>query len=158
MHPDKQPSELPMGFFGFAPNPDYSLARIYVLIPQAEQCVKYYARVVGGYPTNDVRLMTRAANEVVNRLFRPEFKYSKAEVLLLDLRQPGEFTDDMFAASQLASAERMMGGLDEINTRWGRGALRTGSVPFNPEWAMRRELMSDSYTIRLDQLWEVKSL
>ncbi|MCF5429020.1 hypothetical protein GIV88_24000, partial [Pseudomonas syringae] len=71
-----------MGFFGFAPNPDYSLARIYVLIPQAEQCVKYYARVVGGYPANDVRLMTRAANEVVNRLFRPEFKYSKAEVLL----------------------------------------------------------------------------
>ncbi|KPB19156.1 Ultraviolet light resistance protein B [Pseudomonas syringae pv. syringae] len=102
--------------------------------------------------------MTRAANEAVNRLFRPEFKYSKAEVLLLDLRQPGEFTDDMFAASQLASAERMMGGLDEINTRCGRGALRTGSVPFNPEWAMRRELMSESYTIRLDQLWEVKSL
>nr|WP_232917355.1 DUF4113 domain-containing protein [Pseudomonas syringae] len=51
-----------------------------------------------------------------------------------------------------------MGGLDEINTRWGRGALRTGSVPFNLEWAMRRELMSESYTIRLDQLWEVKSL
>ncbi|MDU7998713.1 DNA polymerase V subunit UmuC, partial [Pseudomonas syringae pv. actinidiae] len=73
------------------------------------------------YPTNDVRLMTRAATEAVNRLFRPGFKYSKAEVLLLDLRQPGEFTDDMFAASQPASSEKVMGVLDEINTRWGRG-------------------------------------
>ena len=110
------------------------------------------------YPTNDVRLMTRAATEAVNRLFRPGFKYSKAEVLLLDLRQPGEFTDDMFAASQPASSEKVMGVLDEINTRWGRGTLRAGSVPSNPEWAMRRELMSQSYTTRLDQLWEVKSL
>ncbi|PPS23429.1 hypothetical protein BVY11_30060, partial [Pseudomonas amygdali pv. morsprunorum] len=112
----------------------------------------------GSYPTNDVRLMTKAATEAVNRLFRPGFKYSKAEVLLLDLRQPGEFTDDMFAASQPASSEKVMGVLDEINTRWGRGTLRAGSVPSNPEWAMRRELMSQSYTTRLDQLWEVKSV
>ncbi|MBV4455081.1 hypothetical protein KVG91_21080 [Pseudomonas sp. SWRI103] len=35
------------------------------------------------YPTNDVRLMTKAATEAVNRLFRAGFKYSKAEVLLM---------------------------------------------------------------------------
>ncbi|MDU8062239.1 DUF4113 domain-containing protein, partial [Pseudomonas syringae pv. actinidiae] len=60
--------------------------------------------------------------------------------------------------SQPASSEKVMVVLDEINTRWGRGTLRSGSVPSNPEWAMRRELMSQSYTTRLDQLWEVKSL
>lgn len=109
------------------------------------------------YPTNDVRLMTKAATEAVNRLFRPGFKYSKAEVLLLDLRQPGEFTDDLFAASQPVAAEKVMGVLDQINTRWGRGTLRTGSVPTNPEWAMQRNMMSQSYTTRLDQLWTVKS-
>ena len=38
------------------------------------------ARVELRYPTNDVRLMTKAATEAVNRLFRPGFKYSKAEV------------------------------------------------------------------------------
>nr|WP_241690344.1 DUF4113 domain-containing protein [Pseudomonas syringae] len=50
-----------------------------------------------------------------------------------------------------------MGVLDEINARWGRGTLRTGSVPTNPKWAMRRDLMSQSYTTRLDQLWSVRS-
>jgi len=108
------------------------------------------------YPTNDVRLMTKAATEAVNRLFRPGFKYSKAEVLLLDLRQPGEFTDDLFAEGQPVAAEKVMGVLDEINERWGRGTLRSGGVPAEPDWAMRREMMSGSFTTRLDQLWTVR--
>jgi len=109
------------------------------------------------YPTNDVRLMTKAATEAVNRLFRPGYKYSKAEVLLMDLRQPGEFTDDLFAQSQPAMADKVMGVLDEINSRWGKGVLRVASVPVAPGWAMRRELMSQSYTTRVDQLWTVKA-
>ena len=109
------------------------------------------------YPTNDVRLMTKAATEAVNRLFRPGFKYSKAEVLLMDLRQPGEFTDDLFTHSQPVTADKVMTVLDEINGRWGKGVLRVASVPVAPGWAMRRELMSQSYTTKVDQLWTVKA-
>lgn len=109
------------------------------------------------YPTNDVRLMTKAATEAVNRLFRPGFKYSKAEVLLMDLRQPGEFTDDLFAHSQPAAADKVMSVLDEINGRWGRGTLRAASVPTAPAWGMRRDLMSSSFTTKIDQLWTVKA-
>ncbi len=109
------------------------------------------------YPTNDVRLMTKAATEAVKRLYRSGFKYSKAEVLLMDLRQPGEFTDDLFAQSQPVVAEKVMTVLDEINGRWGRGTLRVASVPTAPEWAMRRDLMSQSFTTRLDQLWTVRA-
>ena len=102
-----------------------------------------------------MRLLTKAAVDAVELVFRPGFKYSKAEVLLLDLRQPGEFTDDLFAINQPAEASRVMAVLDEINGRWGRGTLRTASVPSHPEWAMRRDLMSQGYTTRLDQLWRV---
>jgi DNA polymerase V len=76
------------------------------------------------YPTNDMRLMTKAAIQALDRLFRPGYRYSKAEVLLMDLRQPGEFTDDLFAEVQPATADCIMGVLDEINERWGRGTLR----------------------------------
>ncbi|WP_109514171.1 translesion error-prone DNA polymerase V subunit UmuC [Pseudomonas ovata] len=109
------------------------------------------------YPTNDVRLMTKAAVEAVGRIFRDGYRYSKAEVLLMDLRQPGEFTDDLFSIIQPATSERVMSVLDKINGRWGRGTLRAASVPANPDWAMRRELMSSSFTTRLDQLWTVKA-
>lgn len=54
--------------------------------------------------------MTKAAIEAVNQLFRPGFKYHKAKVLLRDLRQSGEFTDDLFAEGQPVAAQKEMGG------------------------------------------------
>jgi DNA polymerase V len=107
------------------------------------------------YPTDDVRLLTTAAVNALDRVFRTGFSYSKAEVLLLNLCQPGEYTDDLFAISQPTEATRVMAVLDQINERWGRGTLRAASVPSNPDWGMRREMMSQSYTTRLDQLWTV---
>jgi DNA polymerase V len=110
------------------------------------------------YPTHDTLLMTNAATQAVERIFRPGYRYSKAEVLLLDLRQPGEFTDDLFAQTQPEKCEQLMQIMDAINARWGRGTLRSATVPLEPDWGMRRELMSQSYTTRIDQLWTVKAL
>ncbi|MFJ3115013.1 translesion error-prone DNA polymerase V subunit UmuC [Pseudomonas protegens] len=107
------------------------------------------------YPTNDVRLMTKMAVEALDRVFRPGFKYSKAEVLLLNLCQPSEYTGDLFAVAQPSETDKVMKVLDQINSRWGRGTLRAASVPTNPDWGMRREMMSQSYTTKLDQLWKV---
>lgn len=107
------------------------------------------------YPTDDVRLLTTAAVDALDRVYRPGFSYSKAEVMLLNLCQPGEYTDDLFVISQPTEATRVMAVLDEINGRWGRGTLRAASVPSNPDWGMRREMMSQSYTTRLDQLWTI---
>ena len=108
------------------------------------------------YPTDDTRVITQAALAGVDQLYRSGFAFSKAEVLLLDLRQRGEFTDDMFAATQPAAAEKVMQVMDAVNAKWGRGTLRPGGVPAVPDWGMRREMMSPSYTTRLDQLWTVK--
>ncbi len=110
------------------------------------------------YPTDDVRLLTNAAVDALDRVFRPGFNYSKAEVMLLNLCQPGEYTDDLFAAAQPTEATRVMAVLDQINGRWGRGTLRVASVPTNPDWGMRREMMSQSYTTRLDQLWKISCI
>jgi len=107
------------------------------------------------YPTDDVRLLTRMAVDALDHVFRPGFNYSKAEVLLLNLCQPGEYTEDLFAESQPGASTKLTGVLDQINQRWGRGTLRSASVPSNPDWGMRCEMMSQSYTTRLDQLWKV---
>jgi DNA polymerase V len=109
------------------------------------------------HPTNDVRLLVKAAKHAVERLFQPGYRYSKAEVLLLDLRQQSEFTDDLFAPGQPIEVEKVMTVLDQINGKWGRGTLRPASVPQNPSWSMRRELMSQSFTTRLDELWTVSA-
>jgi len=108
------------------------------------------------YPTCDTLLMTRLATDAVARIFRPGFRYSKAEVLLMDLRQPGEFSEDLFALKQSVACDRLMQVMDDINERWGRGTMRAGSVPVSPDWGMRRDMMSQSYTTRIDQLWTVR--
>lgn len=46
------------------------------------------------YATNNTRLMTHAVTLAVDHIFCPGYRYSKAEVMLLDLRQPGEYTSD----------------------------------------------------------------
>lgn len=107
------------------------------------------------YPTDDVRLMTKASVDAVDRIYRPGFKYSKAEVLLVSLCQKGEYTEDLFSISQPVATEKVMGVLDAIICRWGRGTLRLASVPIDPDWGMRREMMSQSFTTRVDQLWTV---
>lgn len=107
------------------------------------------------YPTDDTRQITKAASAGLELIFRAGFAFSKAEILLLDLRQRGEFTDDLFVATPPMAAERVMGVMDAINARWGRGTMRPAGVPAKPDWGMRREMMSPSYTTRIDQLWTV---
>ncbi|MDA7088731.1 Y-family DNA polymerase [Pseudomonas sp. SA3-5] len=107
------------------------------------------------YPTDDTRLITKAAAEGLELIYRAGFAFSKAEILLLDLRQRGEFTDDLFVATPPEAAERVMGVMDAINARWGRGTMHPAGVPAQPDWGMRREMMSPSYTTRIEQLWRV---
>ncbi|WP_347506230.1 translesion error-prone DNA polymerase V subunit UmuC [Pseudomonas anguilliseptica] len=109
------------------------------------------------YPTDDTRLITRAAVAALEHIYREGFAYSKAEILLLGLRQRNECTGDLFAATQPAEVERVMGVMDQINAKWGNGTLRPGRVELAPEWGMRRELKSPSYTTRLSEIWAVKA-
>lgn len=68
-----------------------------------------------------------------------------------------QFTDDLVAVTQPVASSRLMSALDEINDRYGTGTVRAASVPRAPDWGMRREMMSQSFTTRVDQLWAVSA-
>lgn len=110
------------------------------------------------YPSDDVRVLTASAMRGLEEIFRVGFKYSKAEVLLMDLRKRGEFTADLFSPEQPPAADSVMAVLDQINAKWGRGTLRPAAVAADPRWAMRRSLLSPSYLTDIDQLWKVKAI
>ncbi len=107
------------------------------------------------FPTDDTRLVIKAASEGLDAIYRTGYAYAKAEILLMDLRQRGEFTGDLFAPVQPETTGRVMGVLDQINSRWGRGTLRLARVPAEPEWGVRRELLSPRYTTDWKGLWKV---
>lgn len=74
-------------------------------------------------------MITKAAVDGLELVFREGFAFSKAEVMLLDLRQPGEFTGDLFAPVQSERATKAMAVMDAINAKWERGTVRPGGVP-----------------------------
>lgn len=107
------------------------------------------------YPTDDTRLITRTAIAGLERIYRHGYAYSKAEVLLMELCQRGEFSDDLFASTPPAAAERVMEVLDAVNAKWGRNTRRPGRVTLAPNWGMCLDMMSQSFTTRIDQLCTV---
>jgi DNA polymerase V len=109
------------------------------------------------YPTDDTRLIISAAREGISRLYRNEFSYAKAQVLLLDLCRRDEYTKDLFTPEQPMRTEHLMKTLDAINERWGRGTLKPGRITKHTEWSMRRELLSPAYTTRWQDLFKVKA-
>ncbi|HHN0328344.1 TPA: translesion error-prone DNA polymerase V subunit UmuC [Pseudomonas aeruginosa] len=108
------------------------------------------------YPTDDTRVLAAAAVRGLDVIYRPGYAYSKAEVLLMDLRQCGEFTGDLFAVTPRSGADRLMAVVDRINAQEGRGTVRLGRIPAAPKWAMRREMLSQRYTTRWDELMVVR--
>ncbi|PKO70914.1 MAG: DNA polymerase V subunit UmuC [Betaproteobacteria bacterium HGW-Betaproteobacteria-14] len=100
-------------------------------------------------PSDDTRLLARAALAGLKRLYKPGYAYQKAGVMLLDL------SDARYTQGALFEADRgnpaLMRVMDRINGLWGHGTLRLAAegVPAsNRDWRMRRGMMSPCYTTR----------
>jgi DNA polymerase V len=103
-------------------------------------------------PSDDTRLLIKAALAGLEHIFRPGYAYSKCAVRLTRLHQRGEFTLDLFAAPQDQGADKLGLVMDTINLRYGRQAIRSARLKPDPGWAMRRDMLSPGYTTRWDQL------
>ncbi|WP_346727566.1 Y-family DNA polymerase [Zestomonas insulae] len=114
-----------------------------------EERERYFtsARCILPHPTNDTMLMTQAANQALSRIFRNGYAYSKVGVLLTNLVRADEYTPDLFAEPPRKNVGKLMETIDLLNARYGRGAVRVGTVwPEGRAWEMKREMLSPSYT------------
>lgn len=108
-------------------------------------------------PTDDTALLTQWAQRVVRTIYREGFRYVKAGVMLLDLRERGARQGTLFdSPAPTASAERMelMRTLDRVNAKWGKGTLGIGSAGLQEprRWTMHRDMMSPRFTTRWKEL------
>jgi len=115
-------------------------------------------------PTADSRLLIAAALQALERSYRSGFNYVKAGVMLLDLGPQGqEQTElDLFAAptgcgleGQHKPPNALMGALDALNHRFGRGAVSVASAVQTDErvgYVSKQQRRSPRYTTRLDEI------
>lgn len=103
--------------------------------------------------TNDTSRLIRAAHWGLKRIYQPGFAYQKAGVALLDLSPQAHAQMNLFSTTPNRAA--LMRVMDQINTAYGRGTLRSAAEGVRQSWRMKRDRMSPAYTTQWDQLPEV---
>lgn len=106
-------------------------------------------------PTSDTRQITNAVLRIFDRIWRNGYGWRKAGVLLLDLGDPAVVPASLF--DMVEQPDGLMGALDQINARFGRGKVRLGLARKGGEWRMRQENLSPSFTTRWGDLPAVKA-
>lgn len=112
------------------------------------------------YPTADTREIVKAAQEGLKIIYRKDYLYNKAGVMMLDLTNKDIEQYDMFSPPQDSEerkkSDRLMNTLDIINKKMGRGTIQVGGRRVNAAWNLKRDFLSQRYTTRWDELPVVK--
>jgi DNA polymerase V len=123
-------------------------------------------------PTADTSTLIAAATRAIHQLYRPGFRYHKAGVMLTDLVSDGKEQKSLWRLdapiATTAASKRRMAMLDQVNAMMGRGTLfhaSEGVAKLNrqkqpdtrkPDWHMRQQFRSPSYTTRWADLIVVR--
>ena len=115
-------------------------------------------------PSADTRVIIGTAVRALDGMYRPGFNYVKAGVMLVDLHSQGQeqgeldlFTNDEESRAPAASRDpsQLMGAVDALNRRFGRGAISVASATHmvgGKTHAGRQERRSPRYTTRMEEI------
>ncbi len=97
-------------------------------------------------PTDSSLLINRWASHLVDQIWRPEYVYKKAGIMLSEISPNSKRQEDLFAEAEPAGESKLMSVLDRVNQRFGRGVIRISSQDAGEDWSMRQERKSPAYT------------
>lgn len=104
-------------------------------------------------PTDDTRLLCSAALGGLRKMYRCEYSYQKAGVILTEIMPATKRPHTLFdneAAQRKSTA--LMTTLDQINRRMGSGTMHLLGEGISKHWSMRRGRMSPRYTTEWNEL------
>lgn len=104
------------------------------------------------YPTSDSSTLISAAQKGLRTVYRRNFSYQKAGVLLPDLLPVGVGQLSLFEVIETKRSEQLMSVLDKINRIHGKSSIRFGSELISDKWRMRQQFKSPSYTTKWNDL------
>jgi DNA polymerase V len=102
-------------------------------------------------PTNDTMVVNRWASYLCERMFKDGYHYKKAGIMLSEISPISHYQADLLEPA-LASDSRLMGALDKLNERYGRGTVKVSTQGAYKSWQMRQERKSPSYTTDWHQI------
>lgn len=108
-------------------------------------------------PTSYTPALIAEAARLLKSIWRPGFRYSKAGIMLNDLRPAGTQAAFLVSRDPIRSA-KAMAAMDALNARFGRGTVQPASVRLAPRpWSARQERISSRYTTKLEEILIAKT-
>ena len=96
-------------------------------------------------PTNDSLVVNKWACHLVELMFKPEYLYKKAGVVLSEISPTTHYQGDLLEPN-VTSNKKLMTAIDQLNIRFGRGAVKISTQGAHKTWQMRQERKSPNYT------------
>jgi len=90
-------------------------------------------------------------------MWKPNTRYAKAGVILLDLQAEDDLPRDLLPTTDPVRSKKLMSALDAVNARFGRRTLRPGGIRQVTPWSTRSNNRSPRYTTRFSDLMEVRA-
>ena len=116
--------------------------------------------------SDDTRLLVKVALWALKQLYRPNFNYAKAGVILTELVPREGAQTDLFSTSAISSiasdkqstkSKQLMSAIDNINRKMGKESIKLASEGFKRPWKMKQENKSPSYTSKWDEVLQVEN-
>jgi DNA polymerase V len=96
-------------------------------------------------PTHDTLEVSRWADVLCERMYKPDYAYKKAGIVLSEISPVTHHQADWIEPDMLSN-DKLMQALDGLNQRFGRGAVTVSTQGAYKEWQMRQERKSPHYT------------
>jgi DNA polymerase V len=96
-------------------------------------------------PTNDSLAVNKWACYLIDLMFKPEYQYKKAGVVLSEISPTSHIQGDLLALDT-GNNSRLMTAIDQLNSRFGRGAVKISTQGAHKDWQMKQERKSPCYT------------
>lgn len=107
-------------------------------------------------PTDDTMQLVNVALWVLKRLYRPNYCYAKAGIMLGDLVPAQGVQTDLFSLVPFSSKSgKLMLAMDAINKKMGKESIKLASEGFKRPWKMKQENKSQHYTTDWSELINV---
>jgi DNA polymerase V len=102
-------------------------------------------------PTNDSLAVNKWACHLIDLMFKPEYQYKKAGVVLSEIAPTSHIQGDLLAL-ETETNSRLMSAIDQLNIRFGRGAVKISTQGAHKGWQMKQQRKSPCYTTDWSEL------
>jgi len=102
-------------------------------------------------PTNDSLAVNKWACHLIDLMFKPEYQYKKAGVVLSEISPTSHIQGNLLAL-ETETNSRLMSAIDQLNSRFGRGAVKISTQGAHKAWQMKQERKSPCYTTDWSQI------